>query len=194
MHFTQLESLPLHAVPGEILNIRETMASSAIRHIIQGKRGIFPATSGRHCISASYGKDEDALQDAADESPGLIQQLFEPPLHLESGDAENARAERCQSADFAPILGAAPDFAKCKLLYAPLARNARASGLPPPVHLPGLFVNLAHGSHGLCSAPLAAEYLAGVIHGENPPLSREIAGVLDPMRFLVRRLQKQQSD
>ena len=193
LRFPQLESLPLRAVPGEVLRIRETAASGAIRHVIQGERGIFPAAQGRHSISASFGKDEDARQDATDESLGLVQQLFEPPLHLETGDAESVRAIRCQSADFAPLVGAAPDLAACRRLYAPLARNARASGLPPPAHLPGLFVNLAHGSHGLCSAPLAAEYLASVIHGETPPLGRDIAAALDPLRFLIRDLRRQRT-
>ncbi len=193
LRFPQLESLPLRAVPGEVLRIRETAASGAIRHVIQGERGIFPAAQGRHSISASFGKDEDARQDAADESLGLVQQLFEPPLHLETGGAESVRAERCQSADFAPLIGAAPDLAACRRLYAPLARNARASGLPPPAHLPGLFVNLAHGSHGLSSAPLAAEYLASVIHGETPPFGRDIAAALDPLRFLIRSLRRQRT-
>lgn len=193
MHFPQLASLPLRSVPGEVLSIRETAASSAIRHIVQGERGIFPAYRGRHCISASFGIDTSAGEDAVGEILAMIRNLFEPPLQFEPGGVDKAGAERCQSADFAPILGAAPDFARCRQLYAPLARNARAAGLPPPAHLPGLFVNLAHGSHGLCSAPLAAEYLASVIHGENPPLDRNVATVLDPLRFLIRRLRRQET-
>lgn len=194
LRFPQSASLPLRSVPGEVLHIRESAASGAIRHIIQGERGIFPACRGRHCISANFGTDENMGEDLAIESLAMIGNLFMPPMQLELEGIESAKAERCQSADFAPVLGAAPDFAECRRLYAPLARNARAAGLPPPAHLPGLFFNLAHGSHGLCSAPLAAEYLASVIHGENPPLDREIAGALDPLRFLIRRLQRQQMD
>ena len=194
LRFTQSASLPLQSVPGEVLRIRESENSGAIHHIIQGERGIFPAYQGRHCISASFGTDENAQEDLTGQSLAMVGDLFKSPLQLKLEGIESAKAERCQSADFAPVLGAAPDFAECRRLYAPLARNARAAGLPPPAHLPGLFFNLAHGSHGLCSAPLAAEYLASVIHGENPPLSREIAGALDPLRFLIRRLQRQQVD
>jgi len=194
LRFPQSASLPLQSVPGEVLRIRESAGSGAIRHIIQGERGIFPAYRGRHCISASYGTDENAREDLTGQSLAMVGDLFKSPLQLELEGIESTKAERCQSDDFAPILGAAPDFAECRRLYAPLARNARAAGLPPPAHLPGLFFNLAHGSHGLCSAPLAAEYLASVIHGENPPLDREIAGALDPLRFLIRRLQRQQVD
>lgn len=193
VHFPQLASLPLRSVPGEVLSIRETAASSAIRHIVQGERSIFPAHRGRHCISASFATDANARENAIGENLATIRNLFEPPLQFKLEGVESAKAERCQSADFAPILGAAPDFARCRQLYAPLARNARASGLPPPAHLPGLFVNLAHGSHGLCSAPLAAEYLAGVIHGEIPPLDRKVAAALDPLRFLIRRLRRQET-
>lgn len=194
LRFSQSASLPLQSVPGEVLHIRESADSGAIRHIVQGERGIFPAYRGRHCISASFGTDENARENPASESLTMTGNLFIQSLQLELEGMESAKAERCQSTDFAPILGAAPDFAECRRLYAPLARNARSAGLPPPAHLPGLFFNLAHGSHGLCSAPLAAEHLASVIHGENPPLDREIAGALDPLRFLIRRLQRQQLD
>lgn len=193
LRFAQLEGLPLLAVPGKVLSVRETAASGAIRQIIQGTRGIFPANHGRHCIASSFGTEKHARKDTAGESLAIIRRLFDPPPQLDAAGAESFTAERCQSADFAPILGAAPDFPACRQLYAPLARNARAASLPPPAHHPGLFVNLAHGSHGLCSAPLAAEYLASVIHGEIPPLDRDVAAALDPLRFLIRRLKRQQA-
>ena len=192
--FEQLRELPLHRVPGEVVSIAATRASSAIRHIVRGSRGIFPAKGGRHCISASYPKAENGAGDTVDESLALIEKMFEPNLEFANVEASTARAPRCQSADFAPVVGAAPDVAECRKLYAPLARNARARILHPPVHWPGLYVNLAHGSHGLCSAPLAAEYLASVIHGEIPPLGRDVAAALDPMRFLIRGLRRQQTD
>ncbi len=193
LRFAQLEGLPLLAVPGEVPSIRETANSSAIRHIVQGERSIFPAHQGRHCISANFGTEKDSRKNTVVDSLATVRQLFDPPSHLHAESVGNMTAERCQSTDFAPILGAAPDFPACGKLYAQLARNARATGLPPPAHHPGLFLNLAHGSHGLCSAPLAAEYLASLIQDQAPPLSREIATALDPLRFLIRDLKRQQA-
>lgn len=193
LSFSQSSDLPLKSVPGEILQIAKNSASAQIQQIIQGPRSIFPALEGRHCISASFEKDAGTRQ-STEQGMALVNELFDPPLSLETDSVDCARAERCQSGDFAPVIGAAPDLAECRRRFAPLIRNARAAGLPPPAHLPGLFLNLAHGSHGLCSAPLAAEYLASVINDEYPPIGSDIIAALDPLRFLIRRLQRQQVD
>ncbi|WP_372765686.1 hypothetical protein, partial [Litorivivens sp.] len=49
-----------------------------------------------------------------------------------------------------------------------------------------LYLNVAHGSRGLTSTPLAAEILASQICGEVPPLPRELLRALSPSRFLIR--------
>ena len=192
MRFRQVSGLPLKSVPGEVFRILENSASTSIRQIIKGERGIFPAADGRHCISASFEKDDGEEMESAGDHIALAQALFNPPLPLEAECIDRSRAVRCQCEDFAPIVGAAPDFAECRQLYAPLARNARAADMPAPAYLPGLFVNLAHGSHGLSSAPLAAEFLASLINGECPPLGQEMTEAVNPLRFLTRRLRRQQ--
>ena len=193
--FAALRELPLLNVPGEVVFVPETPASAGIRHIIRGDRGIFPAVNGRHCISASFAKEEVGasvgIRDVRAASLALAGKAFAPELTFAGEAASTARALRCQAVDFLPVLGAAPDVAQCRDRFAALARNARARLRQPPAHLPGLYVNLAHGSHGLCSAPLAAAYLASVMHGEAPPLPRATATALDPMRFLIRDLRRQ---
>lgn len=191
--FEQFRELLLQRIPGEVVSIPENRANGSIRHIIRGGRGIFPASNGRHCVSASFARDEYDIGKTVEETLARVEELFEPKLEFADERSFTASASRCQSADFAPVVGAAPDVAECRKLYAPLARNAKARILHPPAHLPGLYVNLAHGSHGLCSAPLAAEYLASVIHGEIPPLDRGVAAALDPLRFLIRRLRRQET-
>lgn len=192
--FEPLRELPLNRVPGAVIHIPENEESGRIRHIIRGARGIFPAVRGRHCISASFAKSDNGIGESAGESIALIEKLFEPASGFTSTGATATKAVRCQSSDFAPVVGAVPDAAECRRRFAPLVRNARARILHPPSHLPGLYINLAHGSHGLCSAPLAADYLASLIHGEIPPLDRASAAALDPLRFLVRELRRQRSD
>ena len=189
--FEALRELPLLNVPGEVVFVPETPASAGIRHIIHGARSIFPAVNGRHCVSASFATDEVGAGDTTSTSVALAGKAFAPELTFPGEAASTARALRCQAVDFLPVLGAAPDVAQCRHRFAVLARNARARLRQPPAHLPGLYVNLAHGSHGLCSAPLAADYLASVINDEAPPLPRATAAALDPMRFLIRDLRRQ---
>ena len=191
--FEQLRELPLRQVAGEVVSIPENPASSGIRHIIRGDRGIFPAAGGRHVVAASFAKSANDMAGKPADSLKLVEKMFETAPGFSSEEHLRAGAARCQSSDFAPIVGAAPDVAECRKNYACLSRNARAGIHRPPAHLPGLYVNLAHGSHGLCSAPLAADYLASLIQGEAPPLDRGMAAAIDPLRFLIRDLRRRGS-
>ena len=60
----------------------------------------------------------------------------------------------------------------------------------PGCHLPGLAVTIAHGSRGLCSAPLCADLVAAELSGEPLPVSARVARALSPSRFLVRDIIK----
>ena len=72
--------------------------------------------------------------------------------------------------------------------YGPLRKNAKQLIRQKGDYVPGLYINTAHGSRGLSSAPLCAEMLASQICGEPPPLSSELSRALSPARFLVRDL------
>jgi len=50
---------------------------------------------------------------------------------------------------------------------------------------------VGHGSHGLTTTPLAAEYLASLISEENLPLLQDQITAIHPLRFLIRDLKKQ---
>jgi len=69
-----------------------------------------------------------------------------------------------------------------------LARDARQVPDTPCPWLDGLYVNTAHGSRGLITAPLAAELLAAWLDDEPLPLPREVAEACHPNRFLLRKL------
>ncbi len=97
---------------------------------------------------------------------------------------------RCASPDYLPIAGAVPDRSRFLQAYAALRKNARQVIAQRGKYVPGLFVNTAHGSRGLTSAPLCAQVLSAVICGEAPPLSRELLRALSPGRFLIRDLSR----
>jgi tRNA 5-methylaminomethyl-2-thiouridine biosynthesis bifunctional protein len=54
--------------------------------------------------------------------------------------------------------------------------------------LPGLFVTLAHGSRGTCTAFLAAELLADMACGTPRCVPDDLLPAILPQRFLVRDL------
>ncbi len=93
-------------------------------------------------------------------------------------------AFRCTSKDRNPVVGPLPDPVR----FQAIAREHEGS--QELGNFPGLWINTAHGSRGLLTAPLAAEYIAATICGEPSPLPREIRLGLDPARFLRRELRK----
>jgi tRNA 5-methylaminomethyl-2-thiouridine biosynthesis bifunctional protein len=94
-------------------------------------------------------------------------------------------------------VGPAPDVDNIEEDFALLRRNARAasdqtSGKPIASHR-GLYLNIGHGSNGLASTPLCAEFLASLAAGEPSPLSRRERDILEPARFILRAMKKQRA-
>jgi tRNA 5-methylaminomethyl-2-thiouridine biosynthesis bifunctional protein len=63
--------------------------------------------------------------------------------------------------------------------------SAKSESLP---WIKGLYINVAHGSRGFTSAPYCAEFLAQIICQEPLSMNLDLAGLLNPNRFLLRKL------
>ncbi|TDR13368.1 bifunctional tRNA (5-methylaminomethyl-2-thiouridine)(34)-methyltransferase MnmD/FAD-dependent 5-carboxymethylaminomethyl-2-thiouridine(34) oxidoreductase MnmC [Marinomonas communis] len=105
-------------------------------------------------------------------------------------DCKGRVALRCTVADYAPIVG--PLSNKDTLIdrYAPLRQNAKWQTLDDCELLPGLYVNLGHGSRGLVSAPLSGFYLSSLILDELAPFEQSVIEALHPNRFTIRQLKR----
>jgi tRNA 5-methylaminomethyl-2-thiouridine biosynthesis bifunctional protein len=55
---------------------------------------------------------------------------------------------------------------------------------------PGLYILCGLGSRGFCAAPLLAEHLAATAIGAASPLPRNLAAIVEPSRFDIRRRQR----
>ena len=73
-------------------------------------------------------------------------------------------------------------------VYAKLKHDKNYPVTTPCPWLPGAFVNTAHGSRGLATAPLCAEAIAAAILGLPSPLSAKLQQALHPNRLLIRTL------
>ena len=62
--------------------------------------------------------------------------------------------------------------------------------IPKAAYLSGLYVNVAHGSRGICSGFVCGDVLAGMVVGEPLPVGKGVVDYLSLGRFLVRRLKK----
>ena len=119
-------------------------------------------------------------------APGLKRQLA---ARMEA--VASRAGSRLTTPDYQPLAGPVEDTAACRTIFAAYRRNARSKVNARPAYQAGLYVNLAHGSGGLTTTPLLAEYLASLISGEPLPLLADDIPAIHPLRFLLRDLKKQ---
>ena len=99
-------------------------------------------------------------------------------------------ALRAVTADRLPLVGALHDEAAYRRDYDGLHHGRPAAGYPEATYVPGLYTFCGFGSHGLQTAPLAAEVLSGLVLGAPVPVADDLADALHPARFLIRELKK----
>jgi tRNA 5-methylaminomethyl-2-thiouridine biosynthesis bifunctional protein len=114
-------------------------------------------------------------------SPTLFDALAGPTLN--PAQLQGRVALRCVAPDYLPMAGPLLDPALLKARYE-VGSRLPADRLP---WLHGLYVNTAHGSKGLLTAPLCAEIIASLLENEPLPVDVALARALDPNRFLLRQ-------
>ena len=191
----QCADLPLQSLRGQTSEISTNESSSKLKSVVSGGRTIFPASEGRHLLSASYANSSklQALPADSHENSVVAATNFAVADILNEETVVERVSLRCNSPDRMPLVGMAPNLEKMRTAYAGLARNAKAKFTSAGEYYAGLYLNVAHGSNGLASCPLSAEFLASLISNENLPLSRDIAASINPTRFLIKDLKKQRS-
>lgn len=185
--FSLAIDLQMQAIRGQISLLNATDASQKLQTIICSDGYLSPMRNQQHCLGASFNADSSDLKlDAADHLANLDKlNTMSPALYLSlKTNISGGRASlRCSSADYLPLVGELLNSTALK--SQPPRPNAAMQTLP---WIRGLYVNLAHGSKGFSSAPLSAELLASLICHTPSPLSTTLTGLLNPNRFLLRRL------
>ncbi|OAN23638.1 bifunctional tRNA (5-methylaminomethyl-2-thiouridine)(34)-methyltransferase MnmD/FAD-dependent 5-carboxymethylaminomethyl-2-thiouridine(34) oxidoreductase MnmC [Pseudomonas oryzihabitans] len=189
---TLLPDLPLKAIRGQLSALPETPASQPLATVVCGEGYLAPAREGRHCLGASFVFDRDDTEPSQAEHQSNLQLLAElsPELAADyQAEALDGRvAFRCTSPDYLPLVGPVVDQDRFAQHYQALAYDARQVPEQAAPWRTGLYVNLAHGSRGLVTTPLAAELLAAWLEDEPLPVARRVADACHPSRFPLRRL------
>ena len=197
--FSQTQHLPLNPVRGQTTQLPVTAASQAIQCVVCADGYISPARHGTHTIGASFNFAENSQAATLAEhysnldllhkiSPSFKQHCATDALDVSS--LKGHAAFRCTSLDYLPLVGPVAAHDEFMQSYADLRKDARLPLQQPCPWHTGLYVNTAHGSRGLISAPLAAELLAAWIGNEPLPLALDIAQQCHPNRFAVRTLMR----
>lgn len=197
--FSQTASLPIKPIHGQVTSVPATQASRALKTVLSAEGYIAPQHENQHCLGASFdfqrtdtrlnSRDQQRnLHRLKDLSPQLYHQLNAAQLNPEhlSGHA----ALRCTSPDYMPIIGPVADMQQLELRYNKLRKNARATPSAICPYYPGLYVNTAHGSRGMVTAPLAGEMLAVWINNDAQIVPLHLAEACHPNRFAIKNLMR----
>jgi tRNA 5-methylaminomethyl-2-thiouridine biosynthesis bifunctional protein len=194
--FSVTKHLPLKSIRGQISLLPANTESAKLNTVICHEGYITPAIHGRHSLGATYSLgDSDTDIRTADHQTNLdnLQQALPSLLSDEnySGEASSldGRASlRCSTLDYLPLVGPVHNHQQFITDYDKLRKNALMDSPQAGTYLPGLYLNVGHGSRGLTSTPLCSELLASMICSEPPPLPRVLTQALNPARFVIRNL------
>jgi tRNA 5-methylaminomethyl-2-thiouridine biosynthesis bifunctional protein len=195
--FPQTRHLPLRTIRGQITLVPATAASAPLRTVLCGEGYVAPARGGVHSLGATHKFRDRETDVRAGEHAENLERLgrLAPALHAALGadrldpvTLAGLAGLRCSSPDYLPVIGPVVDADAFTQAYARLSHDATLELREPAPWLDGLYVNTAHGSRGLITAPLSGELLAAYLDGEPSPLPVGVAEALHPSRFLLRAL------
>ena len=200
--FGETSHLPLRLIRGQLSFVPATPASRTLRTVLCGEGYVAPAHKGQHSLGATHRfRDTSTALTAAEHRENLDKLARLAPAlyaavdgeHLDPARIGGRAALRCSAPDYLPIIGPVVDAAAFATAYGPLARDATLELEAASPWLDGLYVNTAHGSRGLVTAPLSGEMLAAYLEGEPAPLPRAVMEAAHPSRFLLRSLIRRRS-
>lgn len=190
-NFTPTAHLPVKPIAGQVSRIASNDSLSALKTVLCSDRYLVPADQGIHSLGATFRlRDNQAVtrtEDDADNLAALHQRL--PQLIRGDESVLAARAGvRCATPDYLPLLGPVAEPTALATDYGAALRKRRTNRQPAVTYYSGLWVNIAHGSKGLTTIPLAAKALAAWLNAEPMPLQQDVVNALNPNRFLLRLL------
>ncbi len=187
LKFTQTAHLQTQSVRGQLTQLKSTTTSAALKTSVCSDGYLTPAIDGTHCLGATFSVNDANLKvthiDHLQNLNKLKQMSETLYADLEHKISNGRTAFRCASLDHFPLVGEMLEVGK--LTENPPRPSALANTLPWHANL---YVNIAHGSHGLMTAPISAEILATMINAEPLPIDQKLVGLLNPNRFALRNL------
>ena len=191
--FAQTRHLALKPIRGQITHLPADNDSSRLKTVLCADGYVSPARQGQHHLGASFRFDRLDLVPSDEENQHNLELLLglSPELHQHFSSTPPLGARvglRCTAPDYLPLLGPVLKPDSFLQQYAVLGKDASQQPDEQAPWQPGLYVNTAHGSRGMISAPLSGELLAAWLNNEPLPLPRDLSEAVHPSRFLLRQL------
>jgi tRNA 5-methylaminomethyl-2-thiouridine biosynthesis bifunctional protein len=193
-------ALPINtqAVRGQVSLVSTTTSSKLLQKIVCSDGYFSPAaylknSEQLHCLGATFSNiastvnTQSELAIAEQDHEANLEKLknISNTLHndLKNNIVGGRVSLRCTAIDYWPLAGQLMDAKALKTK--PPRPGADINSLP---WIEGLYMNIAHGSKGFTTAPLCAELIACMANNQAVPVSNELAGLLNPNRFLLKEM------
>ena len=185
--------LPVKRIRGQ-LTILDASLVPDIDTVLCARSYMAPSKLGLTCLGATYNLNDDDEDVRASDHRTNLGHLsdFGPAWEDIDHDAvaQGRVGFRCTTPDYLPMVGQLPMTEAFIEAFRPMVKNAKHVPAIEAPQLPGLWLNIGHGSRGLASTPLCAQLLAAQITAGALPLSMAIQEALWPGRFLLRDMQR----
>ncbi|MDP7143182.1 MAG: bifunctional tRNA (5-methylaminomethyl-2-thiouridine)(34)-methyltransferase MnmD/FAD-dependent 5-carboxymethylaminomethyl-2-thiouridine(34) oxidoreductase MnmC [Alphaproteobacteria bacterium] len=171
------EHLPIYTVQGQITTVSANAQTRALDQNLCFGGYMSAAQRGYHVIGATFDKSRhDCLTTPEDDQENIARLAEHFPAFADGLEVTGARASlRTTSQDHFPVVGRVPDYTRWE--------NGDEGDVD------GLYLSVAHGSHGLVSTIAGAHLVADMICDMPRSLPQGAMAQLDPARFL-RRVRK----
>jgi tRNA 5-methylaminomethyl-2-thiouridine biosynthesis bifunctional protein len=180
--------LPLEAIRGQTTSVRSNGSSSGLRTVVSYGGYITPQVAGLHFLGAHYSHDDNELAPRSSDTDEMLRlnSHWLPALSL--ADAETAGPRVCfrtSTIDRLPYIGSLPDYTLFKEQVAQYRSGTNLATKVTCSPVPGIFVNVGHGSRGLISCPIGGEIIARAIVKEPLAELAHIAEITTPHRLPI---------
>lgn len=179
-------SLPLTPCAGQVIQIDYVLKTG----FAQGLHGLPLEQSSQ--IGSSYRPGDPALDIRPQESLQLLTQARRacPAIPDDCSITQSHTGLRISSLDHLPVIGPAPDMQPWREQQIAHEKCRNPAHKKPAPYLPGLWLNLAHGSRGGTMAPLAGQILSHALLGKPSPLEPDLVKAIHPGRFATRAVRR----
>lgn len=195
--FPMTAGLPLKRIRGQVTELPMTESSARLSTVVCSDGYISPARDNKHCLGANFNfhatdlilnhaEHAENIQTLKTISTDLAEGLQVDQLPLEG--LGGRAAYRCTATDYLPLVGPIADREAFHRDYAVLVKDSKKIPNIPCTWIDGLFLNVAHGSRGLITAPLCGEILASWLEDESFPVEQDLMEACHPNRFFMREL------
>jgi len=187
-----LEFLPLTKSRGQLSEVTSQEVMKSLKLPICKNGYVIPEVEGSHHFGATYNFLDHEFVSEQDHLSNIqsVESIIGEKIEIDLNDLKGRVSFRTTSLDHLPVVGPIPNELNYQSDYTSLQHGRLHEKFESATYLPSLYISSGHGSRGLVSCFAAANYLTSLITNSPIHLPENIAHLLHPGRFLIRKLKK----